>query len=435
MTKRMTRRGFVKAGTAAVAAPYVSAARAQSFTNDPGARDTVTLALLVPLTGAFADESQEQVRGFELALEHINGGGDGGMLQTLRPLKLDGAGVLGKRVLSTLVDTQTRAAVAAEAANIAIERDRATAVMGAGTSQTASVLLQRAQRAGVIYMMGSVTDASLTDQQRSRFGFRHYINDPIGAVAIAGFIVREYGPGRNVMQVVPQYPSAVQGARYFRQAGERQGLKVVLEQQVGLGQSDYSQVMTQVINAEIDTIVFHGTGRQAVDFFVQVRAFGLDQRAALVCPLLSPSLARALSADGIRVHGAVNWDWSLRDDGTVAFVKGFAEKYGSPPSPIAHTAYLQAVLYANACQTVGTFDPEGVWEALEGFRFAGTGNGDAVYNGSDHQAYQQSYIITTASESASSEFDLVEANSCVCLCAGTDVCRESCCSSEWNTVS
>jgi len=57
--------------------------------------------------------------------------------------------------------------------------------------------------------------------------------------------------------------------------------------------------------------------------------------------------------------------------------------YGFPPSQAAHTVYCQTLLYADAAERSGTFNPCGIAEALEGFEFDGLGNGKTLYRAED----------------------------------------------------
>jgi len=95
------------------------------------------------------------------------------------------------------------------------------------------------------------------------------------------------------------------------------------------------------------------------------------------------------------------------DEGSKAFVKSFGEKYGFPPSQAAHTTYVQTILYADACERSGTFNPCGVGEALEDFQFDGMGNGPTLYRGEDHQCFKD-VLVVKGKENPTSEFDLLE---------------------------
>ena len=77
----VTRRGVLRSGAVAgagLALPTIfTASSASAFTNDPTG-GSVTLGFNVPQTGPYADEGMDELRAFQLAVEHLNGGGDGG---------------------------------------------------------------------------------------------------------------------------------------------------------------------------------------------------------------------------------------------------------------------------------------------------------------------------------------------------------------------
>jgi hypothetical protein len=77
MTTNFTRRGVLKTGAVAgagVALPTIFTSRANAYTNEPTG-DTVTLGFNVPQTGPYADEGADELRAYELAVEHLNGTG------------------------------------------------------------------------------------------------------------------------------------------------------------------------------------------------------------------------------------------------------------------------------------------------------------------------------------------------------------------------
>ena len=110
MTKgTLTRRSLMKAGAvtgAGLALPTIFTSSAAAFTNEPTG-DTVTLGFNVPQSGPYADEGADQLRALELVAEHLNGGGDGGMMQTFSSQTLEGNGIMGKRVEFVTGDTAT----------------------------------------------------------------------------------------------------------------------------------------------------------------------------------------------------------------------------------------------------------------------------------------------------------------------------------------
>jgi ABC-type branched-chain amino acid transport systems, periplasmic component len=86
---KLTRRGILKGGTiagAGLAMPTIFTSSAwagghSGYTNAPTG-STVTLGFNVPQSGPYADEGADELRAYQLAVEHLNGEGDGGMLNT-----------------------------------------------------------------------------------------------------------------------------------------------------------------------------------------------------------------------------------------------------------------------------------------------------------------------------------------------------------------
>ncbi len=130
--------GLVTAGVAPTI--ITSSAYGQEFRNKPTG-DSVTLGFNVPQTGSYADEGADELRAYELAVEHLNGEGDGGMLNTMQPSSLKGAGILGKKVAYVTGDTQTKSDAARASAKRMIEKDGALMITG-GSSSGVAVAVQ-----------------------------------------------------------------------------------------------------------------------------------------------------------------------------------------------------------------------------------------------------------------------------------------------------
>jgi ABC-type branched-subunit amino acid transport system substrate-binding protein len=123
------------------------------FTNAPTG-STVTLGFNVPQTGAYADEGADELRAYKLAVDHLNGVGDGGMLNTFSSKVLDGTGILGKKVTYVTGDTQTKSDAARASARSMIEKDGAIMITGGSSSGVAVAVQALCQEAGVIFMAG-----------------------------------------------------------------------------------------------------------------------------------------------------------------------------------------------------------------------------------------------------------------------------------------
>ena len=139
-----TRRGVLRtgaAGGAGLALPTIfTASSAAAYTNEPTG-STVTLGFNVPQTGPYAEEGLDELRAQELAVQHLNGEGDGGMMSTFSSKALKGNGILGKKVTFVTGDTQTKSDAARAAAKSMIEKDGAVMING-GSSSGVAVAVQ-----------------------------------------------------------------------------------------------------------------------------------------------------------------------------------------------------------------------------------------------------------------------------------------------------
>ena len=110
-TSRFTRRGLLKnsavAGAGLAMPTIFTASSAAAYTNEPTG-GSVTLGFNVPQTGPYADEGADELLAQQLAVEHLNGEGDGGCLNTFTSKALKGNGILGKKVEFVTGDTQTK---------------------------------------------------------------------------------------------------------------------------------------------------------------------------------------------------------------------------------------------------------------------------------------------------------------------------------------
>ncbi|MEM7653725.1 MAG: ABC transporter substrate-binding protein, partial [Pseudomonadota bacterium] len=180
-----------------------------------------------------------------------------------------------------------------------------------------------------------------------------------------------------------------------------------------LGACVFSQYITTVLNSGADVLVLKHYGKDMINSLTQAVQFGLRDKQVngkdfqIVVPLYSRLMAQGAGENVKGIFGTTNWNWSLTDEGSQAFVKSFGAEYGFPPSQAAHTCYVQTLLYANACEMAGTFYPPEVIKTLEGFEFDGMGNGKTLYRAEDHQCFKD-VLVVRGNANPTSQFDLLE---------------------------
>ncbi|WP_206057308.1 substrate-binding protein [Nitratireductor sp. XY-223] len=413
----MTRRGLLKAGAAsgvALAAPlsFVRGAYAEDFCNMPTG-SSVTLGFNVPQSGPYADEGADELRAYQLATKHLNGEGDGGLLNTFSSKALKGNGILGKKVEFVTGDTQTKSDAARASAKRMIEKDGAIMITGGSSSGVAVAVQGLCQEMGVIFMAGLTHSNDTTGKDKRRYGFRHFFNAYQSGLALGPILADELGKDRTAYHLTADYNWGWTQEESIKDATEGLGWQTANAVRTPLGAGDFSQYLTPVLNSGADVLILNHYGKDMVNSLTQAVQFGMREKQVngkdfqIVVPLFSRLMAQGAGENIKGILGTTNWNWSLQDEGSKAFVKSFGQEYGFPPSQAAQTCYVQALLYADACERAGTFYPPEVIKALEGFEFDGMGNGETLYRAADHQCFKE-VLVVKGNENPQSQFDLLE---------------------------
>jgi len=457
--KTIGRRGMLKGGVAlgaGLAAPtfFTRGALADlhaGYLNAPTG-STVTLGFNVPQSGPYADEGADELRAYRLAVKHLNGEGDGGMMNTMMikgagdsspdaqfarfdadgngnlskeefakamsssgmsGTSLTGNGILGKKVEYVTGDTQTKSDAARASAKSMIEKDGAVMITGGSSSGVAIAVQGLCQDAGVIFMAGLTHSNDTTGKDKKANGFRHFFNGYMSGAALAPVLEKMYGADRKAYHLTADYTWGWTQQESIQNATEEKGWETVQNVLTPLATTDFSSYVAPVVNSGADVLVLNHYGGNMVNSLTSAVQFGLRDKEVngknfeIVVPLYSRLMAQGAGENVKGIFGSTNWHWSLSDEGSKAFVQSFGKEYGFPPSQAAHTCYVQTMLYADACERAGTFNPCGVVEALEGLEFDGMGNGPTLYRAEDHQCFKD-VLVVKGKENPESEFDVLE---------------------------
>jgi len=426
MTKTsISRRTILKAGAGTTAFAlagtgpfhFVRDAWAQDYRNAPTG-STVTLGFNVPQTGPYADEGADELRAYKLAVKHLNGEGDGGMLNTFvykggEKTALDGSGINGKKVEFVTGDTQTKSDAARASAKRMIEADGALVVTGGSSSGVAIAVQGLCQEMGVIFMAGLTHSNDTTGKDKRANGFRHFFNTEMTGRALAPVLEEAFGSDRRAYHLTADYTWGWSQEGSIKKYTEGLGWETVEAVRTPLGADDFSQYLTPVLNSGADVLVLNHYGNDMVNSLTQAVQFGMRDKTVngkefgIAVPLYSRVMADGAGKSVQGIFGSTNWHWSLDDEGSKAFVKSFGQEYGFPPSQAAHTCYVQTLLYADAAQRAGTFRPSALGPELEGLEFDGLGNGPTLYRASDHQCFKD-VLVVRGKANPESEFDVLE---------------------------
>src|SRR4029078_1533650 len=110
----------------------------------------VFIGVAVPRTGTYAEQGEDELKGWQLAVEHINSGHD--LIKKLSPKT--SKGVLGKEVKIALAIPPAKPNEAVQAHQRFITENKAVLITGSTSSAVAVATNKLAQREKVLYVTG-----------------------------------------------------------------------------------------------------------------------------------------------------------------------------------------------------------------------------------------------------------------------------------------
>ena len=296
-TRRSVMQTGVVAGAGLTMPTILSAGSHDGFANAPTGY-TVTLGFNVPQSGYYADEGADELRAYKLAVEHLNGEGDGGMLQTFSSKALDGTGILGKKVEYVTGDTQSKPDAARASARSMIEKDGAIMITGGSSSGVAISVQALCQEVGIIFMASLTHSNDITGKEKKANGFRHFFNSYMIGAALAPVLADRYGSDRKVYHLTADYDWDYTTEEAVRNSTEALGWETVAAVKTPLLQTDFSSYVAPVLNSGADVLVLNQYGDNMVKSLTSAVEFGLRTAQAngkdfeIVVPLFSRLMAK-----------------------------------------------------------------------------------------------------------------------------------------------
>ena len=395
VSRSVTRRGVLRVGVGASAAglllpltaPHVWAKTYPSMGTFPAGvqGSTVFAAGMFPLTGPYASLGQDEAKGFELAIEHLNKGSQ--VTEAVPSLK-KGGGVLGKKVISGTADSQTHSNPAVQAATRFIDTNNAMVMTGAISSAIAVALEELGQRKKVIYMGDVTASDATTGKNCQRFGFRLMPDNYMFSRALAPVLSKHLGRNLKAAYLVPDYTFGTSLYTELTKAFAKYGWTSATEQLAPLGTTDFTSYLLNIANSGADVMFNETVGADEITSTKQAVQFGIMKKMKYVIPLMSPFIEKPMGAEVLAgMYGTLPWYWGMQEQFPLAkyFVADFHKKFNYVPRFCAAQCYNNMILWADAVERAGTFYPPEVIKALESGYKVDTIAGKVWFRAEDHQ--------------------------------------------------
>src|SRR4051812_22063039 len=352
---------------------------------------SVFVGASVPRTGTYAVQGEDELKGYQLAVEHINEGNE--LLKKISPKTTKG--VLGKQMTLGVADSAAKPNEAVQAQQRFITENKAVMITGGTSSAVAVALNKLAQREKVLFVCGISGSNDTTGKDCVRYGVRQNFFGQTAAAAIAPVLVKEFGKNKKVAYMTPDYTYGHTVTKSMQDNTASSGWTTVTNQVSPLGAPDFSSYLLNVANSGADILVNVNWGHDAVLSIQQAKQFGVLDKMKLVVPYQVPFLARETGGLMQGVYAATDYWWTIEDKYPLAkmFNAAFEKKYGYKPEWGAANAYVSFAHWARMAETAGTFYPPEVIKAYEKGETIPSLVGDVNYRPEDHQCIRPVIIV------------------------------------------
>ena len=396
------RRKFIRdslAVTGALSLPFGFSARAFAANRPPigtwpagSSGKSVFIVITVPRTGSYALQGEDELKGYELAIEHINEGHP--LIKKISPKSKKG--VLGKKVIYGVADSSAKPNEAVQAQQRFITENKAVLMTGSTSSAVAVALNKLAEREKVLYVAGISGSNDTTGKDCVRYGFRQCFYGQTAAAAIGPVLVKTFGKNLKAAYMTPDYTYGHTVTKSMQDYLATAGWTTATNQVSPLGTTDFSSYMLNVANSGADVVINVNWGRDAVLSIQQAKQFGVLDKMKLAIPYQVPFLAREVGGGLMAgVYAATDFWWTMEDEYPLAkmFVEAFDKKYGYKPEWGAENAYMEFALWAEAVENAGTFYPPDVIKSYEAGRKINSLVGEVSWRPEDHQLIRPVVIV------------------------------------------
>ena len=355
--------------------------------------DTVNIAASVPRTGTYAVQGEDELKGWQLAVEHINNGDP--LLQKIAPKVKKG--LLGKKVNLLVADSAAKPNQAVQEQQRFINENKIILMTGSTSSAVAVALNHFAQREKILYVTGISGSNDTTGKDCVRYSFRQNFYGETAANAIGPVLVKQFGKNRKAAFMTPDYTYGHTVTKSVNEyLSKNAGWQMVTNQVSPLGTQDFSQYLTNIANSGAEFLINVNWGRDAVLSIQQAKQFGILPKMTLVVPYQIPFLAKETGPElTAGVYAATDFWWALEDKYPLAkmFVEAFYKKYNYRPDWGANNAYMSFAIWARMVSEANSFYPPDIIKQYEkGITFPST-VGDVHFRPQDHQLVRPVVIV------------------------------------------
>ncbi|WP_274961993.1 MULTISPECIES: ABC transporter substrate-binding protein [Thioclava] len=334
----------------------------------------ITLAVPVPISGAFAANGKYAVIGAKLAAEEV-------------------AAAKGIEVNTLDLDTEGKPATAVRKVQDSAEQNGAKLFAGGILSSVSLAMGKEAERAGGVFMTTAGAD-EITGKDCNIATFRWSV-PTYGAInETVRPLIDMLPDAKKWYTITPQYVFGEGLLSAAKDVFEEKGIEHVGNSYHSLSEREFSGYLTNAMAAQPDVLLLLNFGSQSSATLRQAISFGMKQRMTIVIAWASGlEQFEELGADTCEgvYFGAQYWH-QADTPANKALVKAVQEKYGYNPNYSLAGSYIISKLLLEAAAEAGSTEGAEVAKALEGRKYDGL-TGPEEIRAADHQVIKNYYLL------------------------------------------
>lgn len=372
----------------------VVSAAVTAFAGLATAAEPLIIGITSDASGQYANSGASDRRGIKMAIEEFNERG----------------GVLGRKIETVHIDTETTPATGSRVAERLITRDNAGFLIGGVSSGVANAISQVAQKYGVIYLNTNSSSPTESGKNCHRVKFVWDGNGANFAQAAVKNSIAAYGT--DWLLLTNDYVWGHNTSKATRKLAEAQGAVIVDEILVPQGTRDFSATLLKVQQKNPKVVAAAVGGDDLKALRQQVGQLDMGSSYAWINNQQDWPDVYGLPLDNLFGVFGTTWYYNLDLPGVDEFVAKYQAMYPDTkmnvPGNVFYNGYWATRSLLEAIEAAGTTNNHAVIKKLENLRIPAATrmqHDDAYMNPTTHQM-QQTVYLATANIGSSDENDM-----------------------------
>ena len=343
----------------------------------------IVIGLTSDASGQYANSGASDRRGMLMAIAEFNERG----------------GVLGRKVETIHIDTETTPATGSRVAERLITRHECAFLIGAVSSGVANAISLVAQKYGTVYLNTNSSSPTESGKNCHRVKFVWDGNGTNFAQAAVKNAISAYGTKWMLMTNDYVWGHNTSGAT--RKLVDQYGGEIVDEILVPQGTRDFSAMLLKVQQAAPQVVAAAVGGDDQKAMRQQVAQLGLGEGMAWINNQQDWPDVYGLPLDNLFGVFGTTWYWKLDVPGVAEFVQRYQAAYPDTkmrvPGNVFYNGYMATRELLGAVERAGSTNNHKVIRELEGLKVSAGDrmqHHDAYMNPATHQMQQTIYLAT-----------------------------------------